>query len=95
MLHRVNVNEIIPEKLNGLILEGSRIEDLFTQIRFLSVSERMRLPGLDRDRAVVIPAGAVSVIRILRFFNSREMTVSHSDILEGILISYLQGGKND
>ncbi len=95
MLNRINVNEIIPEKLNGLILEGNRIKDLFTQIRSLSISERMRLPGLDRDRAAVILAGAVSVIRILHFFNSTEMTVSHSDILEGILISYLQGGKND
>ncbi|MFC1535474.1 hypothetical protein ACFL7M_19165, partial [Thermodesulfobacteriota bacterium] len=91
MIKRIDIKDITDKRLNGLILERGQIEDLFTHMKSISISERLRLPGLDRARAGAILAGAVTVIRILYFFHSERMTVSYSDILEGILISYLQG----
>ncbi|MFC1869539.1 hypothetical protein ACFL0H_15600 [Thermodesulfobacteriota bacterium] len=95
MLKNIDIKGITPDKLNGLILERRQIEDLFDHMKSVSISERMRLPGLDRGRAGVILAGTMAVIRILYFFNCVRMTVSHSDILEGILISYLQGEQDE
>jgi exopolyphosphatase/pppGpp-phosphohydrolase len=57
----------------------------------LPLSDRERLRGLDKGRAGVIPAGAIILIEILDFLDATDMKVSYSDILEGILISYLQG----
>ena len=95
MLHGMDVRDISHERLNGMILHRDRIRNIFEKMRSLSLSERLKLPGLDRDRAFVILAGTVVVMRILHFFHSSEMTVSHSDILEGIVISYLKGEKNE
>ncbi len=54
----------------------------------------MKLPGLDPERAKVIIAGSLVVIRILHFFKSLRLSVSLSDLLEGILIDRLEGEKN-
>jgi exopolyphosphatase/guanosine-5'-triphosphate,3'-diphosphate pyrophosphatase len=91
MIFHIDSKEIRPERLNGLIVEKERIQDLLTHIRPLTITERMNLPGLDRGRADVILAGVMVVMRILHFFRSLQMTVSLSDLLEGILVAYLQG----
>ena len=81
--------------MNGLILQRDQIEDLFESIKTLSVTERMRLHGLEQGRAGIILAGTIAVLRILYFFRSIQMTVSLSDILEGIIIAFLQGEEDD
>lgn len=95
MLNNIDTKDITPDKLNGLILDRNRIEALFHRMKSVSISERTRLPGLDRGRAGVILAGTIAVIRILSFFDCPRMTVSHSDIIEGILVSFLQGEQDE
>ena len=95
MVKHIRVKDIKPESLNGLILERRQIEDLFDKMKVLSVSARSRLPGLDRDRAGLILAGTIAVIRILYFLNCLYVTISCSDILEGIIISHLQGVEDE
>jgi exopolyphosphatase/guanosine-5'-triphosphate,3'-diphosphate pyrophosphatase len=85
MSHSVSVEDITPEVINGLTLERSQIEALFDRLRNLTFEERAKLPGLDPGRAGVIVAGSLVVIRILHFFKSVQLTVSMSDLLEGIL----------
>jgi exopolyphosphatase/guanosine-5'-triphosphate,3'-diphosphate pyrophosphatase len=85
MTHRVSVEDMTPEVINGLTLERSQIEGLFYRLRNLTLEERAKLPGLDPGRAGVIVAGSLIVIRILHFFKSVQLTVSMSDLLEGIL----------
>jgi exopolyphosphatase/guanosine-5'-triphosphate,3'-diphosphate pyrophosphatase len=87
MSHRVSVEDITPEVINGLTLERSQIEALFDRLRNLTLKERAKLPGLDPGRAGVIVAGSLIVIRILHFFKSVQLTVSMSDMLEGILLT--------
>ena len=81
--------------MNGLVLERGRIKDLFAYMKSLPIAHRHRLPGLDKGRAGVILAGTLTVMRILNFFKSFQMTVSYSDLLEGVLIDYLQGVKDE
>lgn len=91
MVYRIDLSDITPDRLNGLSLKRKVIEDLFARIRYLPLNERENLTGLDKGRAGVILAGAVALIRILYFLNAEDIKVSYSDILEGILISDLQG----
>ena len=95
MLHGILPQEIGPERINGLILEGSDIGALFDKMSKLSVEERLRLPGLDPGRAGVILAGALVVLRVLYFLRSSQMVVSLSDLLEGILINYFEGEEDE
>ena len=86
MLHHVGIEEISPKWMNGLILRKGPLEDLFDRLKTATLDERLELPGLDRGRAEVIPAGCAAVLRILRFFRSRQLVVSLSDLLEGMLL---------
>jgi exopolyphosphatase/guanosine-5'-triphosphate,3'-diphosphate pyrophosphatase len=86
MFHKVPVEDITPERINGLRLTRFHIEALFDSLRNLKLEERAKLPGLDSGRAGVIVAGSLIVIRILHFFKSIQLTVSMSDLLEGILL---------
>jgi exopolyphosphatase/guanosine-5'-triphosphate,3'-diphosphate pyrophosphatase len=93
--NRFGVREIIPERINGLVIELDRIEELINRLKSMPISKRQKIRGMEKGRSEVILAGAISVARIMHFFNSVQMTVSYSDILEGILISYILGEDND
>ncbi|UCB50334.1 MAG: Ppx/GppA family phosphatase [Deltaproteobacteria bacterium] len=95
MIYAIDAEEIRPERMNGLILETEPLEDLFARLRTMTTRERLKLSGLDPGRADVIPAGCLAVSRILRFFKSPRMVVCLSDLLEGILIAYLKGEKDE
>lgn len=90
MVNDIPVEEISPERMNGLVLDRGGLEAVFKKMTRLRVEERVKLPGLDRGRADVIPAGSMVVIRIMHHFNTRKMMVSLSDLLEGILIDGLE-----
>jgi exopolyphosphatase/guanosine-5'-triphosphate,3'-diphosphate pyrophosphatase len=95
MIYGIHTRDINPERMNGLILERERLEDLFSRIKTMTIKERLKRPGLDQGRADVILAGSLVVIRVLHFFNAFQMMVSLSDLLEGILIAYLQGEEDE
>jgi len=86
MLHHIALKEISSERINGLTLENTSIEALFNRLKHMSLDERLRLSGLDRERAPVIVAGCMVVLKILQFLEASQLTVSLSDLLEGILI---------
>jgi exopolyphosphatase / guanosine-5'-triphosphate,3'-diphosphate pyrophosphatase len=91
IINRFGVREIVPEKINGLVVERDQIQNLFNRMSSMPLSRRRRIKGMEQGRAGVILAGALSILRIMNFFNIKEMKVSYSDILEGILISYILG----
>lgn len=95
LINRITIENINPEEINGLILNIDQIEGIFEKIKPLSIPERVKLPGMDRGRAEVISAGIIAVLGIMRIFSVSQLTASYSDILEGLIISYLQGEKND
>ncbi len=89
MVYQIGIEDIRPEQMDGLQLERRRIEALFGEMKMMTVSQRGLLEGLDRERAGVIPAGTAVVARVLDFFKASVMTVSLSDLLEGVLVEYL------
>ncbi len=95
MAYDIDVKDVDPNRMNGLILERRALEALYGRVIRLSVESRRHLKGLDPGRADVIPAGALAVLRILNHFEASQVTVCLSDILEGLLIEYLQGDENE
>ena len=86
MFHRIPSYEITPERLNGLTLSLPQVATCFEEIRNLNIEQRMRLSGLDPERADVIVAGALVVVGIMKYLGTFELIVSMSDLLEGLLI---------
>jgi exopolyphosphatase len=50
-----------------------------------TAEERGRLPGLDRKRADIIPAGAILLCEIVQFLNISEILISKYALREGII----------
>lgn len=91
MIHHVSSESVTPKRINGLRIRIEDLEDLFVRMKALGVKERTQLHHLDEARAEVILAGTWAVIKILQFFMVSEITVSFSDLLEGIVIDQMQG----
>jgi exopolyphosphatase / guanosine-5'-triphosphate,3'-diphosphate pyrophosphatase len=91
MIHGIPMSEIEPEGMNGLGLEREEIKETLKLLRTRTLKERLSLPGLDRGRADVIIAGTLTVLCILNTFGATRMTVSLSDLLEGLLIENAAG----
>ncbi|RLF55744.1 MAG: hypothetical protein DRN37_08850 [Thermoplasmata archaeon] len=95
MVKETPAEEIDPEKLNGVLLKRNQIKALFNRIKGLALEERQRLPGLDAERAEVIPAGILIVLRIMHYFGSMHLQVCLSDLLDGILMDDYEGERNE
>ena len=57
-------------------------------------AERLNLKGLEIGREDIILAGSLMVMKIMDYFEKYEIITSYSDLLEGILIDYMEGEKN-
>jgi exopolyphosphatase/guanosine-5'-triphosphate,3'-diphosphate pyrophosphatase len=66
MLHRISLKETNPDSINGLIVKMPKLEALFSEMRNLTLEQRLRLPGLGQGRTDVILAGSLIVIKILQ-----------------------------
>jgi len=90
MKQNVPLPEISPENLNGTQINSSQIEEIFDKIKQCPFSERAILPGLDRNRAIVIIAGTLCVLLIMQHLQVDRLYVSLSDLLEGVLLDFLE-----
>jgi exopolyphosphatase/guanosine-5'-triphosphate,3'-diphosphate pyrophosphatase len=74
-----------PEQVHGQILERRDIEDLYRMLAGMSLSLRSRLPGLQPERADIIPAGTLIILLIMEVLGKTRITVSENDLLQGII----------
>lgn len=91
MNHGISGDDIVPETMNGLPLRLEEIEAAFRAMNAMPLAERMHRFGLEPERAEVILAGSLMVIRIMRHLKVRRLLVSMSDLLEGILFDFMEG----
>jgi exopolyphosphatase / guanosine-5'-triphosphate,3'-diphosphate pyrophosphatase len=89
MDHGIGIEEIGPERMNGLVLERSRVAEIFSRMKDMGLNQRLRTAGLDPGRAEVIIGGTLAVLEILKYFDVHEAMVSVSDLLEGVLFERL------
>ncbi len=94
MMKGIPSEMLIPEKINGMALSTAGIEAIYDRIKRTRLDERLATWALDRARADVIIAGTLVVLSILHFFCMKEVVVSMSDLLEGILLDAIEGGRH-
>jgi len=95
--YKIPFEMISPENLNGKRISYIQIKSIFEEIRQMDLSERINRFGLDKNRARVIISGIIILLSIIEIFHISEMTVSLSDILEGIILraECIREGKRD
>ena len=66
-------------------------EDVFRTLATERKADRMHNPGLEPGRADVIVGGTAILVAIMRYFEFDTCLVSESDILDGLVLSLLDG----
>jgi len=94
MKKHVNTTDLGPEMLNGTVIEKGFIESVFEKAAAVKTEQRSSFRGLDRERAGIIVAGMMAVLRIMGFFRAERLVVSMSDILEGVLLEQFRNGES-
>lgn len=84
MKQRLHVYD--PERVHGFALWRQDVEELIRALRFAPVAQRRTWPGLQPQRADIILAGAVIVHEVMTGLNVASVTVSESDLLEGVML---------
>ncbi|MDD2372417.1 MAG: Ppx/GppA phosphatase family protein [Syntrophomonadaceae bacterium] len=74
-----------PQAVHGQVLSREEVADLYNMLELMPLNVRRRLPGLQPERADIIPAGAMIVLLIMDTLKRRQITISESDILDGII----------
>lgn len=74
-----------PQQVHGQILSREEVADLYNMLELMPLNVRRRLPGLQPERADIIPAGAMIVLLIMDTLKRQQITISESDILDGII----------
>ncbi len=75
-----------PGKVHGYRLEFEAVVGLDEKLHALSLEERKRLPGLQPQRADIIPAGTRILRRVMQELHAGHVTVSEADILYGLVL---------
>lgn len=74
-------------KINGSSLDISVIESIYKRLAPLSVSERESIPGMEKGRGDLLPAGIEIILELMQQFRATKLTVSDFGLLEGILLT--------
>ncbi|SFH00030.1 exopolyphosphatase / guanosine-5'-triphosphate,3'-diphosphate pyrophosphatase [Desulfotomaculum arcticum] len=74
------------EKVHGYKLTLNMVKQIYHHLIGLPVEARKRLPGLQPERADIIPAGTLILSKILRGLEKEYVVVSEADILYGLVM---------
>jgi exopolyphosphatase/guanosine-5'-triphosphate,3'-diphosphate pyrophosphatase len=94
MTYGIAEDDLNATRLNGLVLSRHDIGLLFELMKGIRKEKRLNLKGLEVGRQDTILAGTLVTMKIMDCLAKDETTVSYSDLLEGILIHYLEGEDN-
>lgn len=95
IMMNLDKTEVTSDAINGSIVFKKKINEFYNCLKAQPFSERLKIKSIDEGRAKVIVAGTLAVLSIIEFFNASSITVSYSDILEGLILSYLEGEKDE
>lgn len=74
-----------PELVQGQILTAAELADLYNMVEKMPPHLLRRLPGLQPERADIIGRGLLIMLLIVDSLGKTQITVSESDLLEGII----------
>jgi exopolyphosphatase/guanosine-5'-triphosphate,3'-diphosphate pyrophosphatase len=78
------------DDLRNLRVPAKQLRRLRKELTARSISERMKLPGMDPRRADLIVSGGVLLDEILRKLEASEITLCDLALREGLVLDYIQ-----
>lgn len=75
-----------PSQVHGTVVSREELTALRQEMSALSLDQRRGVVGLDPRRADVLPAGMIILETVLELLGAEDMTVSESDILQGLIL---------
>ena len=78
------------DEIRNLRVSAKQLHRLRKEVTDRSISERMKVPGLDPRRADLIVAGAVLLDTILHKLQADEITLCDFALREGLVLDYIQ-----
>lgn len=85
----MGMTEYDAKRVHGYRLTRETVLHLLDKMLRVPLAERLRLPGIQADRADIMPVGTVVVNEILQMCQATHLTVSEGDILVGCIYSLL------
>jgi len=89
--HKLALRAYDPRVVHGHFLSLADIERAIAAFRGMTSRERAALPGIQRGREDVIPAGALIARAICRHFALQGLCASEVDILDGAALALAEG----
>lgn len=77
--------EYKPELIHGQVLKFTEVQELSRGLFSADLEQRKKIPGVQPERADILPQGSRIIELIMSILGAREMIVSESDLLEGII----------
>lgn len=85
--HKLGLRRYDPELVHGHRLSLADIERAIAVFRSLTSEQRASLPGIQRGREDVIPAGALIAREACRLLSVDGLVASEADILDGVALA--------
>jgi len=79
-----------PQMVHNTVIAFDYLQDLFEQLKNMSVEQRYDVKGLQKERADVIPAGMLIMLHIMKNLGIASFSASENDNLEGAVIKFVQ-----
>lgn len=79
-----------PDRVHGHTIAVERVSSILDRLEKSKLEERIRLPGLQPERADIIPAGVRIVCQVLRQLALPELKVSEADIMHGLVLEAVE-----
>ena len=79
----------VTDDLRNLRVSAKQIRRLRKEVTDRSITERMKMPGLDPRRADLIVAGGVLLDEIMRRLDANEITLCDFALREGLVLDYI------
>ncbi len=76
-------------KIENYLLTFSQVEEIVSDLKMKTFSERKQIPGLRPERADVILAGGLILLEVMQHFKSKETLVSDRGVRFGLILQAL------
>ncbi len=90
----IGLAEYDPDEVHHFELTKAAAEDVFRTVATEPLADRVHNPGLERQRADVIVGGMCVLVGIMRNWGFDSCVVSESDILDGLVLSQVDGRRH-
>lgn len=78
--------------VHGYELQRAQLKHVLDLLRYKTLKERRRLPGLNPERADIIVAGVTVVNQVMKVFEINTLKISGRGIREGLVLQMIAGG---